>query len=100
MDEYKLIVNQKANDSINEIYRYISHNLHDTYAARRTVNRITKAISKLNYAPNRGRLIGKGNWGDEIRIIGAKNFVIQFAVGDTKRIVYILDVIYGHRNII
>lgn len=100
MDEYELIVNQKANDSINEIYRYIAYSLHDACAARRIVDRIMRAISKLNYAPNRGRLIGKSDRGDEIRIIGVKNFVIQFAVDDTKRIVYILDVMYGRRNII
>ena len=100
MDKYKVKVNPKAIRELDSIYKYIANEKLAPKNAKGQVDRIKKAILKLDTFPqsrqerNEGRFAGKG-----YRQLLVDNYIAIFRIDEIEKIVYIVTIQYQGRNL-
>ena len=85
---------------LKEISAYISEALQEPQIAEKQVQRILDAADSLDHMPERYRVYEKGiERNPEIRILTVNRYVILYQPDESRKLVKILRVIYGGRNI-
>lgn len=99
MDKYTVSLYPRAFRDINEIYFYISENLHVPEIASSMVKNIEKAIKSLDQMPERGSIRREGIYGTgEYRQLLVKKYVIVYRIYADKREVHVVTVCHTARN--
>lgn len=100
MDKYKVKINPKAIRELDSIYEYIAKEKLAPENAYGQVDRIKKAILKLDKFPqshqerNEGRYAGKG-----YRQLLIDNYIVIFRIDETHKTVYVVTIQYQGRNL-
>jgi len=85
---------------LKDIAEYIADVLQEPQVAEKQVQRILDAADSLNYMPERYRIYEEGiKRNPKIRILTVNRHVILYQPDESCRLVKILRVIYGGRNI-
>ena len=98
MEQYEVVMSDKADDDIDGIYKYISENLQEPVIAVNQYNRIADAILTLEQMPDRIKLMNsepervKG-----LRQLHVDNYTIFFTI--TGSIVNIVRVLYSTSDV-
>lgn len=97
---YTIKVTNQADHDIRNIYEYIVYELQSPKNARSQLDRIEKCIMSLDYMPERYRFYDKEPWKSRgLHIIPVDNYCILYIVDNDDRIVSIVRVMYGSRDI-
>ena len=100
MDKYKVKINPKSIRELDSIYQYIANEKLAPENARGQIDRIKKAILKLDTFPqshqdrNEGRYAGKG-----YRQLLVDNYIVIIRIDEINKIVYVVTVQYQGRNL-
>lgn len=100
MDKYKVKINPKAIRDLDGIYEYIANKKLSAENAKGQIERIKKAVLKLDTFPqshqerSEGRYAGKG-----YRQLLIDNYIVIFRTDENSRIVYVVTVQYQGRNL-
>lgn len=100
MDKYKVKINPKAIRDLDGIYEYIANEKLSAENAKGQIERIKKAVLKLDTFPqshqerSEGRYAGKG-----YRQLLIDNYIVIFRTDENSRIVYVVTVQYQGRNL-
>lgn len=100
MDKYKVKINPKAIRELDSIYQYIANEKLAPENAKGQVDRIKKAILKLDTFPqshqdrNEGRYAGKG-----YRQLLVDNYIVIIRIDEVNKVVYVVTVQYQGRNL-
>lgn len=95
---YKILITQRAYDDLTNISNYINFNLYEPNTSERVLEKIDKKINSLRFMPHRFTKINNYKLGTTIRKCYSGNYVIIYSVDDSKRLVIILNIIYGKRD--
>jgi len=100
MNVWMIEYTEPAEADLDDIFCYIAENLHAPGTAKEQIRRIIERISKLDAMPKRYPLYNKGKW----RALGLRrtivdNFAIFYLPDDAGRIVTIIRILYGGRDI-
>lgn len=99
MEEYKVIITEKATNDIIEILSYISKELLDGAAAERLVEKMKKVIESLSFMPKRNALLKNKELAFKgIRRILVDNYIIFYVCSDKDLLVSIIRVLYNKRD--
>lgn len=100
MDKYKVKVNPKAIRELDSIFQYIANEKLAPENAKRQVDRIKKALLRLDTLPqshqerNEGRYAGKG-----YRQLLIDNYIAIFRIDEMHKTVYVVTIQYQGRNL-
>ncbi len=100
MDKYKVKINPRAIRELDNIYEYIANEKLAPENAKGQVDRIKKAILKLDTFPqshqerNEGRYGGKG-----YRQLLIDNYIAIFRTDESHKTVYVVTIQYQGRNL-
>jgi plasmid stabilization system protein ParE len=98
MEQYKVIIYDKAIEDMEGIYTYISETLVAPIAAMNQYNRIADAILSLEQMPERVRLMySEPEHSKGIRSLPVDNYAVFFVIND--KAVNVLRVLYGASDI-
>ncbi len=97
-DEYKVVYTNKAIAEIRGIHNYISEVLLMPETAKKQINSIMDMVDSLCLMPARNPLYVGGKFKD-IRKVKADNFIIFYRVYDNTKVVSIIAVMYGGRDL-
>ena len=99
IDQYKVAITSTAFREMRRIYEYISEDLYAKKAAKKLIQNLEEALSKLKYMP---QIYPKIEQLDDLqtnyRRIVIKNFVVLYTIDEENKIVYISHMYYGKRN--
>lgn len=99
MKQYEVKVTKMAYGHMQEIVRYISHELFAPDAADNLLDKFQESINGLSDMPERYSLVDEEPWRDEgIRKIIVKNFLIYFWINESNGKVQVIGVVYGRRD--
>lgn len=97
---YKIDITSKAQNDLEEIFRYIAFDLQSFINASNLLDRLEQAIYSLEQMPERFRLYDKGPWKSKnLRIMPIDNYLVLYITNNVKHIVTIVRVMYGGRHI-
>ena len=99
MDEYRVIMSDRALRDLDGIYAYIANTLLEPGIALNLVDEIESGILSLDVMPHRcpERKIGVyANHG--YRQLFVKNFTVLFRIDESKKIVVVITVSYSSRQ--
>lgn len=97
--DYKLIISKDAHEDINDIMRYIVHELKNSQAATGFLDDVEASYRQVIKNPhiyslcNDDRLAQLG-----YRKIIIKNYLILYRINEKFKTVYIVRVVYGRQN--
>ena len=96
---YTVKITSQAEEQIQEIIFYITHELKAPSAALHLLDALENSIASLSHHPQRMTLISEEPWHTKgIRRLPVKNFLIYFWIDDTNMKVQVTAVIYGKRD--
>ncbi len=96
---YTVKITSQAEEQIQEIIYYITHELKAPDAALHLLDILEDSISSLSHYPQRVALISEKPWHTKgIRRLPVKNFLIYFWIDDANMKVQVTAVIYGKRD--
>ena len=99
-EKYNIIYFPEAKEDLKNIYRYIAIDLYEPKIAENQVNRIRDSIKKLNSLPERHQLVEWEPWSSlGVRHYPVDNFVVYYLINEELKIVAIIRIFYGGRNI-
>lgn len=97
--KYKVILTNRAEFELNDIYDYITNTLMAEKAANELMNKIQKDILILEDSPEGFPVIENYLRKDyEYRRLPINNYVAIYRVDKDERKVYIIRIVYGGRN--
>lgn len=97
---YKIYLSPKAADDLKEIYEYIAFSLHEKKTALDMLNLLQKSIFSLDEMPGRYRIYDEEPWRSRnFHIMPVKNYLVFYIPDDNRKIVNVVRVIYGSRNL-
>lgn len=97
---YKIVYTEEAERDLIDIYRYIAINLLVPDTAKNQTERIMKAINSLDEFPFRYKLYQGEPWHSVgLRILPVDNYLVFYLVNDKEKMVAIIRIMYGGRNI-
>jgi len=100
MNGWTIEYTEPAETDLDDIFCYIAETLRSAEIAREQIRRILKRISTLDAIPKRYPLYNKGKWrGLGLRRTNVDNFAIFYLPDDAGRIVTIIRIMYGGRDI-
>ena len=89
-----------AKEDMKNIYEYIAFTLMSPQNAAKQLDRLEKAIMSLDNMPMRFRRYETEPWHSRgLRIMPVDNFVVLYIPNEETKIVTIIHVMYGGRNI-
>lgn len=98
--DYKVVYTQEAEQDLINIYNYISLELKVPVTARKQADRIMDFIRSLEKIPLRHKLYPDEPWySRELRFCPVDNYLIFYLVDETKKIVTIIRIMFGKRNV-
>ena len=98
MDQFKVIIYDKAIEDMESIYTYISEKLFAPIAAMNQYNRIADAILSLEQMPERVRLMKtEPERSRGIRTLNVDNYTVFFIIKDNT--VNVIRVLYSASDI-
>ena len=97
---YKIDITSKAQNDLEEIFRYIAFDLQSFINASNLLDHLEQAIYSLEQMPERFRLYDKEPWKSKnLRIMPIDNYLVLYITNNVKHIVTIGRVMYGGRHI-
>lgn len=99
MLNFSLEITEAAREDIRKIHLYVAGKLRNPKAASKLADKIISFAESLAVSPKRHRVRRKNSRGQEFRYMPVDNFVIIYTVNEQSKIVSVLNVIYGKRNI-
>lgn len=98
--KYKVELTKQADTDLRGIYEYIAFILLEPEQAVRQLIKIEKSIVSLNEMPERFRLLEKEPWRSRhVRQMPVDNFIVFYIPKVEDRIVSIIRIMYGGRDI-
>ncbi len=100
MKKYEVLVADRADKDLREIFEYIAFELLSYDNAVRQLERIEAAIERLDTFPEGYRLYEDEYWNRRnLRVLPVDNYVVFYIPDNDNLTVTIIRVIYGGRNI-
>lgn len=100
MNEYSVVITDKAQQDLREIFEYIACDLCSLDTAHKQINRIQKAIQDLNFFPNKYKKYEEEPWfSRNLRLLPVDNYGVFYIADDTALRVTVIRIMYGGRNI-
>ena len=100
LDEYKVLIEEPAQQDLRDIYKYIAETLMEPQIAARLVGTIREAIESLDRMPERFPLYDSEPWRSQgIRRLNIDNFAAFYIVVKDNYTVSVLTVMYSGRDI-
>ena len=99
MLNFSLEITEAAREDIRKIHLYVAGKLRNPKAASRLADKLVNSAESLTVSPKRYRVRRKNSRGLEIRYMPVDNFMIIYTIDDRSKIVNVLNVIYGKRNL-
>ncbi len=97
---YAVEISEQAEADLRGIFEYIAFELKSVQNASGQLSRIEKDISALTEMPERYRRYDKEPWLSRgVRIMSVDNFCVFYIADNAKRLVSIIRVMYGGRDI-
>jgi plasmid stabilization system protein ParE len=98
MEHYDVLISDKANEDMDDIYNYIAENLQEPVIAANQYNRIADAILTLEQMPDRIKLMNSAPERSKgLRPLYVDNYTVFFTI--TGRVVNIARVLYSSSDI-
>ncbi len=96
---YIVKVTSQAEEQIQEIIYYITHELKAPDAALHLLDALEESFASLAYLPHRIALVNEEPWHSKgIHRLPVKNFLVYFWIDEDNMKVQITAVIYGKRD--
>ena len=96
MSNYYVSYSDEAKDDLRNIFMHIAYNLGSRDNAESQVNRIRKAIKKLDKFPKRNPSVPYEPWASlGMRRLNVDNYVVLYIVDETNERVEIVRIPYG-----
>lgn len=100
MDKYKVKINPRAIRELDSIYEYIAKDKSDPENAKGQVDRIKKAILKLDTFPQSHQQHNEGRYAEKgYRQLLIDNYIAIFRIDEANKIVYVVTIQYQGRNL-
>ena len=100
MTKYQVIYSKDATDDLKRIYLYIAFVLKAKRTAKSQDARIRKEIRSLSMMPERYRIVEWEPWhSQKVRQVSIDNYVVFYAVNNDNKIVEVVRIYYGGRDI-
>jgi toxin ParE1/3/4 len=97
---YSVEISEQANADLRGIFEYIAFELQSPQNAAGQLSRLEKNILSLDHMPERFRRYGEEPWLSRgLRIMPVDNYCVFYIPDVNKKIVNIIRVMYGGRNI-
>jgi len=98
MEQYEVVMSDKADDDMDGIYKYISENLQEPVIAVNQYNRIADAILTLEQMPDRIKLMNsEPERAKGLRPLHVDNYTVFFTI--TGSVVNIVRVLYSASDV-
>ncbi len=99
MTEYKIVIEETAENDLISILNYISDTLHEPNIAIRIYGSIKKEILSLNKMPNRYAVVNEEPYRSMgVRRIPVENYTAFYIVDERQNVVHILRILYNRRE--
>ena len=97
---YRVEFSAEGNDDLRKIYEYIAFELGMSDSAKAQIRRLEERICALETMPERHRRYEKEPWRTRgLRLMPVDNYVVFYIPNDERRVVNVVRIIYGGRNI-
>lgn len=96
--KYDIIITNRAEIELTEIYDYISKSLMAENAASSFMKMFEDSVLRLEKMPEAYAIIENYNKKYVYRKLPIKNYVVIYRIDKEKKIVYIARIVYGGRN--
>ena len=97
---YRVELSAEGNDDLRKIYEYIAFELGMSDSAKAQIRRLEERIYDLETMPERHRRYEKEPWLTRgLRLMPVDNYVVFYIPNDERRVVNVVRIIYGGRNI-
>lgn len=98
--KYSYLFTEKAEQDFDEILRYISVDLANPIAAQNLGRKIFEKIDVVRSFPDLGAPLDNEFLSDKsVRKLLVDNYIIYYKTDYNEKIIYIIRVVYGKRNI-
>ena len=99
MTEYKIVIEETAENDLISILNYISDTLHEPNIAFRIYGSIKKEILSLNKMPNRYAVVNEEPYRSMgVRRIPVENYTAFYIVDEKQNVVHIFRILYNRRE--
>lgn len=99
MTEYKIVIEQTAENDLLGILSYISDTLHEPSIAMKIYGLIKKEILNLNRIPFRFEVVNEEPYRSMgVRRIPVENYTAFYIVDENEKTVHIFRIIYNRRE--
>ena len=99
MTEYKIVIEQTAENDLLGILSYISDTLHEPSIAMKIYGLIKKEILNLNRIPFRFEVVNEEPYRSMgVRRIPVENYTVFYIVDENEKTVHIFRIIYNRRE--
>lgn len=99
MDNYIVKITSQAEEQMQEILHYITHELKAPEAALNLSYKLEETFSSLTHFPQRIPLMSEEPWHSKgIHHLSVKNFLIYFWIDIDNREVHITAIVYSKRD--
>ncbi len=99
MTEYKIVIEEAAENDLISILNYISDTLHEPNIAIRIYGSIKKEILSLNKMPNRYAVVNEEHYRSMgVRRIPVENYTAFYIVDENQNVVHIFRILYNRRE--
>lgn len=96
---YTVNFTEYASKQLSDTVSYISNVLLSPDSAARWLDKLNSRISELKNLPYRFPLVNEDLWKKRcVRKMPVENFIVYYWINDNEKTVWILAVIYGHRD--
>jgi toxin ParE1/3/4 len=97
---YDIEIAKRVQFDMRIIYEYITDTLLEPAVAEKQLTRIEDAVYSLEQMPERFRRYEKEPWRSRnLRVMRVDNYVVLYIVDNKKRVVTVIRVMYGKRDI-
>ena len=97
---WQVIYTKRANEDLQNIYRYIAEELKVPETAQKLTIKILDQIDNLNEMPKRNPLYDKEPWKSRgLRKLIIDNFIAFYLTNESQNQVIILAIMYGGRDL-
>ena len=99
MTEYKIVIEQTAENDLLGILSYISDTLHEPSIAMKIYGLIKKEILNLNRMPFRFEVVNEEPYRSMgVRRIPVENYTVFYIVDENEKTVHIFRILYNRRE--
>lgn len=99
MSQWKIVYTEHAEQDLNSIYKYIAFSLLNPEIAKKQIQRIMNASSKLDKMPFRFSLYDKEPWHSKgLRIVPVDNYLVFYLTVEPLKAVAIVRIMYSKRD--